>query len=123
MNHSRGSFMIERVWSPSAAPYRQTRIASLAHQMLQTSQQLIAAGKLGGQPGADTAAQGDQLLTAQLLQQAWIACQDNAVCKELDRMFPKAQKITLVCDNLNTHTKGALYATFPQQRPADWPPK
>ena len=89
MNHSRGSFMIERVWSPSAAPYRQTRIASLAHQMLQTSQQLIAAGKLGGQPGADTAAQGDQLLTAQLLQQAWIACQDNAVCKELDRMFPK----------------------------------
>ena len=26
--------------------------------------------------------------------------------------FPKAQKITLVCDNLNTHTVGALYATF-----------
>ncbi len=37
------------------------------------------------------------------------------VCKELDRMFPKAQKITLVCDNLNTHTKGALYATFPPE--------
>ena len=35
-----------------------------------------------------------------------------AVCKELDRMFPKAQKIMLVCDNLNTHTVGALYATF-----------
>jgi transposase len=35
-----------------------------------------------------------------------------AVCKELDRMFPKANKITLVCDNLNTHTMGALYATF-----------
>ena len=35
-----------------------------------------------------------------------------AVCKELDRIFPKAQKITLVCDNLNTHTKGALYTTF-----------
>ena len=34
-----------------------------------------------------------------------------AVCKEIDRMFPKAQKITLVCDNLNTHTVGALYAT------------
>ena len=46
-----------------------------------------------------------------------------AVCKELDRMFPDAHKITLVCDNLNTHTKGALYATFPQKRPADWPPK
>lgn len=38
-----------------------------------------------------------------------------AVCKELDRMFPKAQKISLVCDNLNTHTKGALYATFPPE--------
>jgi hypothetical protein len=37
------------------------------------------------------------------------------VCQELDRMFPKAQKITLVCDNLNTHTKGALYATFPAE--------
>lgn len=34
------------------------------------------------------------------------------VCKELDRMFPKAKKITLVCDNLNTHTKGALYVAF-----------
>ena len=30
-------------------------------------------------------------------------------------MFPKAQKITLVCDNLNTHTKGALYTTFPPE--------
>ena len=38
-----------------------------------------------------------------------------AVCKELDRMFPKAQKITLVCDNLNTHTMSALYATFPAE--------
>ena len=27
-------------------------------------------------------------------------------------MFPKAQKITLVCDNLNTHTKEAPYTTF-----------
>ena len=38
-----------------------------------------------------------------------------AVCREVDRMFPKAQKITLVCDNLNTHTMGALYATFPAE--------
>ena len=30
-------------------------------------------------------------------------------------MFPKAQKITLVCDNLNTHTNGALYTTFPPE--------
>jgi transposase len=37
------------------------------------------------------------------------------VCKELDRMFPEAKKITLVCDNLNTHTKGALYTTFPPE--------
>ena len=35
-----------------------------------------------------------------------------AVCKEVDAMFPAAKKITLVCDNLNTHTLGALYATF-----------
>ena len=30
-------------------------------------------------------------------------------------MFPKAQMITLVCDNLNTHTKGALYTTLPPE--------
>lgn len=44
-----------------------------------------------------------------------------AVRQKLDRMFPKAQKITLVCDNLNTHTKGALHARFPPEgarRPA-----
>lgn len=35
--------------------------------------------------------------------------------KEIDRMFPAAHTITLVCDNLNTHTKGALYATFPPE--------
>lgn len=38
-----------------------------------------------------------------------------SVCSELDRMFPKARRITLVCDNLNIHTKGALYATFPAE--------
>jgi len=37
------------------------------------------------------------------------------VCSELDQMFPQAKRITLVCDNLNTHTKGALYATFPPE--------
>ena len=35
-----------------------------------------------------------------------------AVCKEVDALFPAAEKVTLVCDNLNTHTLGALYATF-----------
>jgi len=38
-----------------------------------------------------------------------------AVCKEVDRMFPDAKKITLICDNLNTHTKGALYTVFPAE--------
>ena len=39
-----------------------------------------------------------------------------AVCQEVDAMFPAADKITLVCDNLNTHTLGALYATFPAEQ-------
>jgi hypothetical protein len=34
------------------------------------------------------------------------------ICKEIDRMFPTAKKITLICDNLNTHTMGALYTAF-----------
>lgn len=38
-----------------------------------------------------------------------------ALIQEIDRMFPKALKITLVCDNLNTHTEGAPYTTFPQE--------
>jgi DDE superfamily endonuclease len=31
----------------------------------------------------------------------------------LDVYYPDAVKIRLVCDNLNTHTGGALYQTFP----------
>ncbi len=30
--------------------------------------------------------------------------------------YPEAQKITLVMDNLNTHTPGALYETFPPEQ-------
>jgi len=30
-----------------------------------------------------------------------------------DQAFPEAERIVLVLDNLNTHTAGALYATFP----------
>jgi len=30
----------------------------------------------------------------------------------LEEDFPNVKKIVLVCDNLNTHTKGALYETF-----------
>lgn len=34
------------------------------------------------------------------------------VCQYIDALFPKAEKIKLVCDNLNTHTKGAFYKAF-----------
>ena len=31
----------------------------------------------------------------------------------LDTRYKKARKVVLVCDNLNTHTKGAFYEAFP----------
>ena len=31
----------------------------------------------------------------------------------LDTRYKKAKKVVLVCDNLNTHTKGAFYEAFP----------
>lgn len=34
----------------------------------------------------------------------------------LERCYPDAQRVTLICDNLNTHTLGALYETFPADR-------
>ena len=34
------------------------------------------------------------------------------VAKLLDNRYAKCKKITLVCDNLNTHTKGAFYEAF-----------
>lgn len=37
------------------------------------------------------------------------------VAAHLDGRFADCQKITLVCDNLNTHTKGAFYEVFPPQ--------
>ena len=30
--------------------------------------------------------------------------------------YAKARKIILICDNLNTHTKGAFYEAFPPQK-------
>jgi hypothetical protein len=33
----------------------------------------------------------------------------------LEEDFPKARKVKLVCDNLNTHHIGSLYATFPAE--------
>jgi hypothetical protein len=35
------------------------------------------------------------------------------VRKIVDELYPKAQRITLVCDQLNTHTLASLYDTFP----------
>jgi hypothetical protein len=37
----------------------------------------------------------------------------HALRELADGAFPKAERIVLVLDNLNTHTAGALYATFP----------
>ena len=31
----------------------------------------------------------------------------------VDELYPNAEKITVVLDNLNTHTKASLYKTFP----------
>ena len=33
--------------------------------------------------------------------------------KILEVYYPRAKKVRLVCDNLNTHTGGALYQAFP----------
>jgi hypothetical protein len=35
----------------------------------------------------------------------------------LDTRYADCAQITLVCDNLNTHTKGAFYTAFPPERP------
>ncbi|XAH24465.1 IS630 family transposase [Xylophilus sp. GW821-FHT01B05] len=41
--------------------------------------------------------------------------------KEIAQAWPEAQRITLVMDNLNTHTAGALYETFvPEEAKALW---
>jgi DDE superfamily endonuclease len=37
----------------------------------------------------------------------------NCVKTVLEEDFPEAKKVLLVCDNLNTHTGGALYQAFP----------
>lgn len=38
----------------------------------------------------------------------------------LDTRYADCEKITLVCDNLNTHTKGAFYEVFTPQRARDY---
>ncbi len=42
-------------------------------------------------------------------------CDWAAFMKDLAGHYKKAEKITLVMDNLNTHTPGSLYETFPPQ--------
>jgi hypothetical protein len=38
------------------------------------------------------------------------------VARLLDGRYRKCEKVILVCDNLNTHTKGAFYEAFPPAR-------
>lgn len=38
------------------------------------------------------------------------------VAQLLDTRYAECAKVTLVCDNLNTHTKGAFYEAFPPER-------
>lgn len=38
------------------------------------------------------------------------------VAQLLDTRYADSTTVTLVCDNLNTHTKGAFYETFPAER-------
>ena len=38
------------------------------------------------------------------------------VAELLQTRYAKAEKVVLVCDNLNTHTKGAFYETFPPEQ-------
>lgn len=48
-------------------------------------------------------------VTEQRRKVEWAGC----VQELLDTYYPEALKIRLVCDNLNTHTGGALYEAFP----------
>ena len=38
----------------------------------------------------------------------------------LDTRYANCEKITLICDNLNTHTKGAFYTAFPPEQARDY---
>jgi hypothetical protein len=51
-------------------------------------------------------------VTKQRRKTEWADCVETL----LQENYPKAQKIVLVCDNLNTHTGGALYQAFPAAR-------
>lgn len=38
----------------------------------------------------------------------------------LDTRYAECSKVTLICDNLNTHTKGAFYEAFPADQARDY---
>jgi hypothetical protein len=42
------------------------------------------------------------------------------VAQLLDTRYRKSQTVTLVCDNLNTHTKGAFYEAFPPEKAREY---
>jgi hypothetical protein len=48
-------------------------------------------------------------ITPQRRKVEWAWC----VKRLLDEDYPEAERLVLVCDNLNTHTGGALYEAFP----------
>ena len=43
-----------------------------------------------------------------------------AVAKLLDTRYAQVKKVTLVCDNYKTHTKGAFYQAFPAEQARDY---
>ncbi|MGL6094998.1 MAG: IS630 family transposase [Fimbriiglobus sp.] len=44
----------------------------------------------------------------------------HEVAHLLDKRYAGVGRITLVCDNLNTHTKGAFYGAFPPEQARDY---
>lgn len=42
------------------------------------------------------------------------------VAARLDGRYAGCEKVTLVCDNLNTHTKGAFYEVFPPEQAREY---
>jgi len=42
------------------------------------------------------------------------------VAQLLDTRYANCDRVTLVCDNLNTHTKGAFYAAFPADKAREY---
>src|SRR5258706_15125779 len=44
----------------------------------------------------------------------------HEVAHLLDTRYVGVERITLVCDNLNTHTKGAFYEAFPPDKARDY---